>query len=179
MVTDFQERLRRIREEKDQESKQQREANAVAELARVTRIEHRIDRREKVERIITEYIDKFTAELPVFRRNKSFFEGKYKIEVFNDDLVLGASSHVEKYFSRITFLIDPSPAPVSPDAVEDHDRIHVRCKKTVRNRDIDSAVVNLSGSDESFESLRQFLEEQFFEFAGAYFQSGRAVGAKS
>ncbi len=179
MVTDFQERLRRIREEKDQESKQQREKNAVAELARVTRIEHRIDRREKIEHVITEYIDKFMAELPAFRRTKSFFEGKYKIELHNDDLVLGASSHVEKYFSRITFLIDPSPGPISVDAPVDPDLIQVRCKKTVRNRDLDSAIVNVIGTDEACQSLRIFLEEQFFEFAGAYFQSGRPIVAKT
>lgn len=170
MVTEFQERLRQIREEKDRESKQRREQDTVAEHERLARLELRFERRERIEKMIEGYGDKFIAEVPAFSRAKSFFEGKYKIEVHNDDLLLDAAGHLTKYFSRITFLLDTQP---------NQGAIHIQCKKTVRNRDLDSTLSVLEMPAGALEAVEAFVEEQYVEFADAYFSSKAPKGARS
>jgi hypothetical protein len=100
------------------------------------------------------------AELPSFTRSKSFFEGKYKIEFSNDDLRVGGEGSLDKFFSRITFLLDiPSDSEV----------MHVRCKKIVLNQDLESTTTTVPFEDEALDPFRKFSEEQFFQFADAYF----------
>jgi hypothetical protein len=159
MVTDFQDKLRKIRESKSRESQERRAMDSMAHLEHYHRVEFRHDRRELIEQVIEEYGAKFMAELPSFSRSKSFFEGKYKIEFSNDDLRVGAEGSLDKFFSRITFLLDiPS----------DSDVIHVRCKTIVLNQDLDSTATSVPFEGE-LEAFRKFSEEQFFQFADAYF----------
>lgn len=168
MVTDFQERLRQIREAKDRESQAKRARESAAETDRYQRLEMRFDRREKIEKIIEEFSDTFMAEVPTFERSKSFFEGKYKIEVSSDELALDPGSRVVKQFSRVTFLLDPRP-----EVVKATDSIQIRCKKTVRNRDLESTALVVDASEESLDLVRQFVQEQFFGFAAEYFSGTR------
>ncbi len=170
MVTDFQDRLRQIREAKDRELRQQREARSTADQDRFTRMVLRFVHREKIERIIADLCDNFMQEVPSFRLSKSFFEAKYKIEIHTDDLLIGEGGRVDKFFSRITFLLDTKPGTqgLGDEALG---RLQVRCKKTVRNRDLESAMVEVDCSPESVSAFRQFAQEQFLEFAGEYFSS--------
>jgi hypothetical protein len=165
MVTDFEDRLRQIRESKNRESEEQRRQDSALSAERHAELAARFDRRENLERVIGEYADKFVALVSTFTRQKSFFEGMYKIELHSDDLLLGDAGKVTKLFSRIVFLID----------THDTDgHMVVRCKKTVRNRDLESSMHALSRTEESFEAFSKFTEEQFLEFADAYFEGSAA-----
>lgn len=164
MVTDFEERLRQIREAKSRESAEQQRQSEEQSLERHLELENRFDRREQIEKAIEQYGDKFMEVVPAFARSKSFFEGMYKIEVSNDEVFVGDQGKVTKLFSRVTFLIDTQ----SPDG-----RIVVRCKKTVRNRDLESTMCRIERTPEALDEFRQFAEQQFFDFASSFF-SGRA-----
>jgi len=160
MVTDFQDKLRKIRESRTRESQEKREASSVADVEHFSRVESRLLRREEIERTIAEYGEKFIAEVPSFTRSKSFFEGKYKIEFSCEDLRIAAEGAVGKFFSRITFLLDIQT---------ETDLIHVRCKKTVFNKDLESTTTTIAVADPEITDFRNFTEEQFFHFADAYF----------
>ena len=96
MVTDFQDRLRQIREEQDQAQRQARAAEAERELARASAVELRLERREQLEHVIDEYAQKFSGEVVGFVRTKSFFEGKYRIELHCDEVLFDAQGHLGK-----------------------------------------------------------------------------------
>lgn len=161
MVTDFQDRLRQLRAEKDRETQEKREQDSSPE-DRLSSFEVRFDHREKIEKVILGFGEKFLVEVPSFSLSKSFFEGKYKIELTCDDLLIDEQGHVDKYFSRITFFLDPSTWPVA---------MELGCKKTVRNRDQESATLSVEATEESLASLQTFVEEQFFQFASTYFSN--------
>ena len=164
MVTDFQERLRQIREERDRESRAKRDVEAALNLERLNALEQRFDRREQIERTIEGFASKFISEVPTFERTKSFFEGKYQIEVSTDDLLVDEHGSPQKLFSRIAFLID---------TLVDAGQLTVVCKKTVRNRDQDPGSARVGISSTNIDEFARFAEQQFFEFADAYF-SGAA-----
>ena len=165
MVTDFQERLRQIREARDRELKDQTDSVPTDSLDHPSLLELRIDHREKIEKVVLDYADRFINEVPAFTRSKSFFEGKYKIEVRCEDLQIDDRGKLGKNFSRITFLIDPE-AP--------HTALPVTCKKTVRSRDNDGGSTAVESSAESLEEFRTFVDDQFCQFASVYF-AGQAI----
>jgi len=169
MVTDFQKKLRELREAKDREVQARRAEDDAAKTDRIAVLEHRFDQREKIVRVVEDHADNFTAELDAFARSKSFFEGMYQIVVSGDELLLDDSGAVLKSFSRIAFLLDPRPAPDD----ETGDSIHVRCKKTVRNRDLESSTHVVGDSESEHVAFQQFVEDEFFAFAGAYLSDSR------
>lgn len=173
MVTDFQKRLREIREAKDREVRARQAEDLATAHDRFAAIEHRFDRREKIVKVVEEHADNFAAEVEAFSRSKSFFEGMYQLEVSGDEILLDEAGTLVKRFSRITFLLDPKPAGVSgvPDC--DGESVLVRCKKVVRNRDLESASHLVESPDESLDDFRRFVEEQFLEFADAYFSGSK------
>jgi len=160
MVTDFQERLRQIREAKDRELQDRKQQQAARGSDRTSALELRMDHRRNVEKIIQEYADRFMSEVPSFSLSKSFFEGKYKLELRCEDVLMDDEGRVEKYFSRITFLIDPRPA---------QNTLALTCKKTVLNRDQEGTSSTVDVSKESLANFREFLESQFCDFAAVYF----------
>lgn len=161
MVTDFEERLRQIREAKHRESEAKRLAQSALENERHVELTNRIDRLAQVEATVVELSDKFMEVVPSFQRSKSFFEGMYEIQVGSDEVVIGENAKMKKLFSRITFLLDTHAAD---------GRIGVRCKKTVRNRDLESTVATIEPPPATLEEFRNFADEQFIDFAGTYFQ---------
>lgn len=169
MVTDFQERLRQLREAKDRETQEERRQTLTASSERHAELENRFDRLEQVEKIIEQFSDNFMAVVPAFTRTKSFFEGMYKVETHSDDLTLGNDGHVTKHFSRITFLLDTHGAS---------GQIVARCKKTVRNRDLESTSFAIDASADGLESFRRFSDEQFIDFANLYFSTPRTTTAR-
>jgi hypothetical protein len=162
MVTDFEERLRQIREAKNRESEAQKRAQNALENERHVELANRMDRLAQVEATLVELSDKFMEVVPAFQRTKSFFEGMYEVQVGNDEVVIGENAKMRKLFSRITFLIDTHAAD---------GRIGIRCKKTVRNRDLESTVASIDPAPATLEGFRTFVDEQFIEFAGAFFGS--------
>lgn len=160
MVTDFEDRLRQIRAERDRETRAKQEEVAAANQQRLSTIEQRFDRREKIETAIVALAERFIGEVQAFAQTKSFFEGKYKIEVAHEDLIVDEAGMPQKLFSRIAFLLDTT----STDGT-----IHVAVKKTVRNRDQDGVNTSVDTSSASMEDFTRFTEEQFFGFADTYF----------
>ncbi|MFH0944279.1 MAG: hypothetical protein V2A76_03700 [Planctomycetota bacterium] len=164
MVTDFQDRLRQIREAKTRELEDQAASKPADSLDCPSVLELRIDHRERIEKVILDYAKRFISEVPAFSLSKSFFEGKYKIEVRCEDLLIRDGGQLRKGFSRITFLIDPEAS---------HTALPVNCKKTVRSRDQEGASTGVEASDESREEFRGFVDDQFCEFASNYFAGQR------
>ncbi len=162
MVTDFQDRLRQIREEKDRESQLKQAQHSAGDIDRIALLELRFDRRERIEKVIHESAESFLAELPSFTRSKSFFEGKYKIEVTGDDLMLDENSQLVKSFSRVMFLLDPNA----------DGQIRIQCRKTAHNRDLESATHVVRDEPDALERFQVFVEDQFVSFANAYFSAG-------
>lgn len=167
MVTDFQDRLRQIREQRDRETRAKQEVEAAANQERRSAIEERFDRREKIEAVIDALAAKFIHEVGAFSRSKSFFEGKYKIEVGHEDLLVDEQGHPQKLFSRLAFLIDTT----TPES------IRVAVKKTVRNRDQESVQTEVGATPEAVAEFEQFSENQFFGFADLYF-AGQSATAR-
>lgn len=160
MVTDFEDRLRQIRAERDRETRAKQEEVAAANQQRLTTIEQRFDRREKVEAVIIALAEKFIEEVQAFGRTKSFFEGKYKIEIAHDELIVDENGAPQKLFSRIAFLLDTTATDGT---------ITVAVKKTVRNRDQEAVHTSVGTTSASMDEFTKFTEEQFFGFADAYF----------
>ncbi len=162
MVTDFQERLRQIREEQDQATRQARAAETARDLARASEVESRLQRREELERVIDEYARKFADEVPGFDRSKSFFEGKYQIELHCDELLFEAQGQLKKVFSRLAFLLEIRA---------DVGAIHVQVKKTVVNGDRDPDAYTIEYGTADLSGFRRFVEEQFMRFAADFLKS--------
>lgn len=122
--------------------------------------------------MIEAFVGSFLEEVPGFSRSKSFFEGNYKIELSCDDVLLDEGGRVVKNFSRFTFLLDPKPEIESaPNA------ILLRCKKTVRNWDLESTQEVVEDAAESVTALEAFVQAQLFEFAGQYFSDAPHASA--
>jgi hypothetical protein len=170
MVTDFQERLRQIREQQDQATRQARAAETERDLARASAVELRLERREHLEQVIDEYAQKFGGEVPGFDHSKSFFEGKYQIELHCDEILIDAQGHLGKFFSRLTFLLDIRP---------DVGAINVQVKKTVTNGDRDPSSFTVEYGTSDLSGFRLFVEEQFVEFAGDFLKSSRGRHPKT
>ena len=164
MVAVFQDRLRQIREEQDQAQRQARAAEAERELARASAVELRLERREQLEHVIDEYAQKFSGEVVGFVRTKSFFEGKYRIELHCDEVLFDAQGHLGKFFSRLTFLLE-----IQPDA----GAIQVHVKKTVINGDRDSSTYSVDYGTADLSGFSRFVEEQFVEFAADFLKLSR------
>src|SRR5690606_20739376 len=169
MVTDFQKQLREIREAKDLEARARRAVDQAAAHDRIAALEHRFDRRDKMVKVVEEHADNFAAEVEAFGRSKSFFEGMYQIELSGDEVVIDETGALSKTFSRITFLLDPGPA----GAAKGRDGVLVRCKKTVRSRDVESTAPQVEADDETLERFREYVTQQFLDFAQAYFSDSR------
>ena len=169
MVTDFQKKLRELREAKDREVQARRAEDDAASSDRIAELEHRFDQRERIARVIEDHAENFTAELDTFALSKSFFEGMYQLAVSGDELLLDDSGAVVKSFSRIAFLLDPRAG----DELEAGDTIHVRCKKTVRNRDLESSTHVVAEGEDAFDAFQSYVEDEFFGFANAYLSDER------
>ncbi|MFG0320696.1 MAG: hypothetical protein ACF8XB_25710 [Planctomycetota bacterium JB042] len=170
MVTDFQKQLREIREAKDREKRAREEASMAATNDRLAALEVRFDRLEKMVRIVEEHADNFAAEVGTFSRSKSFFEGMYQIELSGEEVLIDEAGALSKRFSRISFLLDSAPSVVDADG---KGAVLVRCKKTVWSRDLESTSHLVDAVDESLEAFRDFVREQFLDFAQAYFSDSR------
>jgi hypothetical protein len=113
-----------------------------------------------VQGIIEEFIDRFLVELPAFARSKGFYEGKYCIAVMADELLVDRLGGMDKYFSRISFLLDPCG---------EEETFMVQCKRTVRERDLETTRFSQSFLITDMSDVRLFVEQQFLEFAETYF----------
>ncbi|MFO0982237.1 MAG: hypothetical protein U1E76_10960 [Planctomycetota bacterium] len=162
MNSDFSKRLQDIREaKKRQPAPKQPSAKNLKDLIRETNLTEKcFAYREQVQKIIEECIDRFLGEAPSFTKSKGFYEGKYCISIMADELLVDRHGEMDKHFSRISFLLDPCG---------EEETFMVQCKKTVRQRDLETSRFSQSFLITDMKEVRQFVEGQFFEFAESYF----------
>ncbi|HTE06299.1 MAG TPA: hypothetical protein VK824_08900, partial [Planctomycetota bacterium] len=107
-----------------------------------------------------EFVKNFQSEAPGFVLTRGFFEGKYMLALRLDEELLNAEGRAGRYFSRLLFLLDPHP---------DDGRFVMQCKKTIRNRDLETETNAGTMSAESRTGFAGFIEAQFIDFAEHYF----------
>jgi len=160
MSSDFAKKLNEIRETKRNQPVPKKSTGGKDILKATSLTEKCFAYRERVQGIIEEFIDRFLAELPAFGRSKGFYEGKYCIAVMADELLVDRQGGMDKYFSRISFLLDPCG---------EEETFMVQCKRTVRERDLETSRFSQSFLITDMSDVHKFIEQQFLEFAEAYF----------
>ena len=161
-MTDFREKLKEIRAS-EQERQRQRVPLTDHELGLDSPATHHLEVRahlvKDLERMVSDFID----EAPTFEMGHGFFEGKYALSMSYDEPFLDEARGLRKYFSRISFLLDPCASDGT---------FSMTAKITVRDRDLPKAIEagNLDRI-EDVDRLKKFAEAQMLRFAGEYFAS--------
>ncbi len=160
MATRFKDKLKQIRDASTQRSVIDLKLRSEEDLVKSQRTVKAFEFRESVEAVITELVKSFQAEAPVFVLNRGFFEGKYMLALRLNEELVDSEGRADRYFSRLMFLLDPHT---------DQDAFDLQCRKTVRNRDLESHSVRSEMTDAGRTTLSEFIEAQFLEFAEQYF----------
>lgn len=160
MSSRFQDKLRQIRDASQKRSEVSARARTDADIQRSQKTVQAFEFRERVEAVIDEFVKNFQAEAPGFVLTRGFFEGKYMLALRADEQLLDAQGKVDRYFSRLMFLLDPH--------AED-DSFGAQCRKTIRNRDLETVGQTTGMNETGFEELTAFVETNFVAFAEGYF----------
>jgi hypothetical protein len=160
MSSAFKDKLKKIRDESARRSEITLKLRSEEDLLRTQRTVRAFEFRESVEAVIEEFFRNFQGEAPDFVLTRGFFEGKYMLALRCDEELVDTEGRQGRYYSRLMFLLNPQ--------VEE-DRFSVLAKKTIRNRDVESAQVTSAMSEDDLPELAGFVEQQFLEFAEHYF----------
>ena len=160
MTSRFQDKLKAIRDASSRQSVLDLQMRSDEDLSRSEKTVLGFEYREQVEAVIEEFVKNFQQEAPEFTLNRGFFEGKYMLALRCTGEAQQDSGKTERHFSRIMFLMSPQPE----DA-----RFGLQCRKTIRNRDRDSAGTVADMTAEGLTTLGEFVEAQFLDFAAGYF----------
>lgn len=158
MSSSFKDRLRQIRDASAKQNQIQLRLRTDEDVMRSQKTVQAFEFRERVEGVIEEYAHSFQSEAPGFVLTRGFFEGKYMLALRFDE---ASDEGVHRSFSRLLFLLDPHSGD---------DTFNVQCKKTIRDRDVDSQLVTVPMADEGLETLGGFVETHFLDFAERYFE---------
>ena len=160
MSSAFKDKLKKIRDASAKRSEIHLRLRSEEDLIRSQRTVHAFEFREGVEAVIEEFTKNFQAEAPGFVLTRGFFEGKYMLALRLDEELVNGEGRTGKYFSRLLFLMDPHP---------DDDSFVMQCKKTIRNRDLESDSHAGKMTPEGQAEFAAFIEAQFLAFAERYF----------
>jgi hypothetical protein len=160
MSSAFKDKLKKIRDESARRSEISLKLRSEEDLLRTQRTVRAFEFRESVEAVIEEFFKNFLPEAPGFVLTRGFFEGKYMLALRSDEELVDAEGRHGRYYSRLMFLLNPQ--------VEE-DRFSMQAKKTIRNRDVESAQLNAGMAEQDLPELAAFVEQQFLEFAERYF----------
>ncbi len=160
MSSGFKDKLKKIRDASAKRSEIHLRLRSEEDLIRSQRTVHAFEFREGLEAVIEEFVKNFQAEAPGFVLTRGFFEGKYMLALRLDEELVNSEGRTGKYFSRLLFLLDPH--------TED-DRFVMQCKKTIRNRDLDSDSHQGTMTPAGQTEFAAFIEAQFLVFAERYF----------
>jgi len=164
MSSAFKDRLRQIRDQSAQQTEVQMRLRSDEDLLRTRKTVLAFEFRERGAGVIEEYAHSFQSEAPGFVLTRGFFEGKYMLALRLDE---ASVEGVHRSFSRLLFLLDPH---------SDEDTFAVRCKKTIRDRDVDSQLTTVPMTDEGLGTLGAFIEAHFLDFAQRFFEQGSPLG---
>ncbi|MFT7461937.1 MAG: hypothetical protein ACI9EF_000271 [Pseudohongiellaceae bacterium] len=172
MSNQFKARLKQIRDDSERRSEASHKARSHEDMERSQKTFDGFEFREKVEAIIEELAAGFCAEASGFELSRGFYEGKYQLALRLEEPLTADDGSTENYFSRLVFLLDPH--------IED-DILEVQCRKTIRNRDLESTSHSYHMVISDLESIEKYIENQFVSFAESYFDSSalRPAGAPS
>lgn len=160
MSSRFKDKLRQIRDAGARRSEISHRARTEEDLQRSQKTVQAFEFRESVEAVIEEMVKNFTAEAPGFVLTRGFFEGKYMLALRLDEQLLDERGEPDSYFSRLMFLLAPD---------SDSHVFSVQCRKTIRNRDLETLSHSAPMEATEMPSFSNFIEEQFIGFAEGYF----------
>ena len=160
MASRFRDKLKKIRDASQARSEASHRARTQEDIDRSEKTVRAFEYRESVEAVIEELVRNFQAEAPGFVLTRGFFEGKYMLALRLDEQLLDTNGRVDSYFSRLMFLLDPHSSD---------NTFGVQCRKTIRNRDMDTLSHGGAMTDDEQAGFAGFIEEQFVSFAEAYF----------
>ena len=160
MSNQFKDKLKEIRDASTRRSEAVSKERSADEIHRSQKTVMAFDYRERVERVIDELVAGFLVEAPSFTLSRGFFEGKYMLALRLDERLMDQQGEVDNYYSRIMFLL----APHSED-----DSFGIQCRKTIRNKDLETHSSACPMTDQALPDLAGFIEEHFLIFARGYF----------
>jgi len=160
MTSRFQDKLKQIRDASQKRSEISHKVRAEADIHRSQLTVASFEFREQLESVIEEFVENFLTAAPGFVLTRGFFEGKYMLAMRLEENLMDASGQVDGYFSRLMFLLDPHSV--------DH-RMGLQCRKTIRNRDLETSNLVANMDSEGQQQLSDFIETQFVAFAEGYF----------
>lgn len=160
MTSRFQDKLKEIRDQSARRNEASHKVRSLEDMARSQKTVRAFEYREKVEQVIEDLVANFVLEAPGFVLSRGFFEGKYMLALRTDEQLMDENGRVGHYFSRVIFLL----APHSED-----DSFEIQCRKTIRNRDMETQSRTAAMATEALPEISEFIEEQFLGFARVYF----------
>jgi len=160
MINQFKARLKQIRDASERRTEASQKARSSEDMQRAQKTFQGFEFREKVEAIIEELAEGFSGEAGGFELSRGFYESKYMLALRLDERLTSGDGDKGNYFSRIVFLLDPH---IADDAFE------VECRKTIRNRDLETTTHAAHMVTDDLTSIAGFLEDQFVAFAEGYF----------
>ncbi len=160
MTNRFRDKLKQIRDASQKRSEASHKVRSAADIQRSLLTVAAFDYREQLESVIDDFVDNFLTEAPGFALTRGFFEGKYMLALRSDERLIDGDGQIGSYFSRLMFLLDPH----SNDKT-----FGIQCRKTIRNRDLETHSHATTMDDSGREELEQFIEAQFLGFAEGYF----------
>ena len=165
-MTNFRDKLKEIRTDQERRAKE-RVPLTDEELGLKDGVESCLAARDEVTRQVEDLMEDFIRETAGFSIRRGFFEGKYSISLYCDELCKDYRGEVDKCFSRITFLL----APCTTD-----NSFEVTSKLTILNQDLPKGyrrgVLPREG-EEDLRSFREFVETEMLRFAKEYFTARR------
>ena len=160
MSSRFKDKLKQIRDASQKRSEISQKERSEEDLHRSEKTVRAFEFRERVEEVIEELVKNFQQEAPGFVLTRGFYEGKYMLALRLDEQLQDPAGQQDQYFSRVMFLLDPNSEDVS---------FGVQCRKTIRNRDVETTSHRGPMDREQIGEFSDFIEAQFIAFAEAYF----------
>lgn len=160
MSNRFKQKLKQIRDDSLRRAEVSHKARTEEDIFRSQKTVAAFEFRERVEAVIEDFVTNFRAEAAGFVLNRGFFEGKYMLAMRLDEELLDEDGKPGSYYSRLVFLLDPH---------SDDGSFSVQCRKTIRNRDLETTSVSGLMDAEAQATYAKFVEQQFLTFAEAYF----------
>jgi len=160
MTSRFRDKLKQIRDASQKRSAQSHRERTEEDIHRSQQTVAAFEFREQLEVVIDEFVANFLTEAPGFTLTRGFFEGKYMLSLRLEEQLLDQNGHLDGYFSRLMFLLDPRSAARE---------FAIQCRKTIRNKDMETTNLLSTMDPPGRTALGEFIEAQFLAFAEAYF----------
>lgn len=160
MSKHFKDKLKKIRDASIKRNEISQRSRSDEEIHRSEKTVRSFEFREAIESFIEELVKNFQSEAPGFVLTRGFFEGKYMLAFRLDEQLMDTEGKVDSYFSRLMFLLDPH---------SDENSFEIQCRKTIRNKDLETTSQAGQMLDDALATYTDFIEAQFVAFAEGYF----------